>query len=182
MKVSVHQNTLNFSNTPIQHVLSNKFPETLRITNRPLSILPIISKIFKKLMCKQLLNHFDNIFSKSECGFRKGFRTQHCLLLIIDKWKKAVDSNKAFGGILTDLSEAFDCICHDLLVAKLHVHGLSLPALKMIQDYLLNWKQRTKIGSSYSTWENIISGVPQGSIFQHVFMGLIFGTWKLLLC
>ena len=47
-----------------------------------------------------------------------------------------------FGTILTDLSEAFDCICHDLFVAKLHTHGLSLPALKMIQDYLLNRKQR----------------------------------------
>ena len=78
--------------------------------------------------------------------------------------EKAVDSNKVFGAILTDLSKAFDFICHDLLVAKLHAYGLSLPALKMIQDYLLNRKQRTKIGSSYSTWENIISGVPQGSI------------------
>ena len=80
-----------------------------------------------------------------------------------NRWKKAVDSNKVFGAILTDLSKAFDCICHDLLVAKLHAYGLSLPALKMIQDYLLNRKQRTKIGSSYSTWDNI-SVVPQGSI------------------
>ena len=83
---------------------------------------------------------------------------------MIDKWKKAVDNNKAFGALLTDLSKAFDCICHDLLVAKLHAYGLSLPDLKMIQDYLLNWKQRTKIGSSYSTYENITSDVPQGSI------------------
>ena len=83
---------------------------------------------------------------------------------MIDKWKKAVENNKVFGAILTDLSKAFDSICHDLLVAKLHAYGLSLPALKMIQDYLLNRKQRTKVGSSYSSWENIISGVPQGSI------------------
>ena len=73
-------------------------------------------------------------------------------------------SNKTFGAFLTDLSKAFDCICHDLLVTKLHAYGLSLPALKMIQDHLLNRKQRTKIGSSNSTWENIISGVLQGSI------------------
>ena len=56
---------------------------------------------------------------------------------MIDKWEKAVDNNKLFGAILTDLSKAFDCICHDLLVAKLHAYRLSLPALKMIQDYLL---------------------------------------------
>ena len=83
---------------------------------------------------------------------------------MIDKWKNAVNNNKAFGALLTDLSKAFDCICHDLLVAKLHAYGLSLPALKMIQDYLLNRKQRTKIRSSYSTRESIISGVPQGPI------------------
>ena len=61
--------------------------------------------------------------------------------------KKAVNDNKAFGALLTDLSKALDCICHDLLVAKLHAYVLSLPALKMIQDYLLNQKQRTKIRS-----------------------------------
>ena len=72
-------------------------------------------------MCKQLSDHFDNIFSKFQCGFRKGFGAQHCLLLMIDIWTKAVDSNKVFGVILTDLSKAFDCICHDLFVAKLHV-------------------------------------------------------------
>ena len=131
---------------------------------RPISIPPIISKIFEKLICRQLSNHFDNILSKFQCGFRKGYSLQHCLLLMIDKWKKAVDNNKVFGALLTDLSKAFDCICHDLLVAKLNAYGLSLPALKMIQDYLQNRKQRTKIGSSYSSWEGITSGIPQGSI------------------
>ena len=65
-----------------------------------------------------------------------------------NRWKKAVDSDKDFGAIFTDLSKAFDCICYDLLVAKIHAYGLSLPDLKMIQDYLLNQKQRTKMGSS----------------------------------
>ena len=83
---------------------------------------------------------------------------------MIDRWKKAVNSNEVFGAILTDLSKSFECIFHNLLVAKLHAYGLSLPALEMIQDYLLNQKQRTKIGFSCSTWKNIISGVPQGLI------------------
>ena len=60
---------------------------------------------------------------------------------MIDKWRKAVGNNKAFGALLTDLWKAFDCICHDLLITELHTYGLSLPALKMIQDYLLNRKQ-----------------------------------------
>ena len=117
-------------------------PRYQKDNHRPISILPIISKIFEKLICRQLSNHFDNILSKFQCGFRKGYSPQDCLLLMIDKWKKAVDNNKVFGALLTDLSKAFDCICHDLLVAKLNAYGLSFPALKMIQDYLQ--KQRTK--------------------------------------
>ena len=160
-------------------ICASKFPASFKLVNitpvvkqasrnqkenyRPISILPIITKIFERLTCRQLLSHFDNILSKFQCGFWKGYSPQHCLLLIIDKWKEAVDK-KVFGALLTDLSKAFDCICHDLLVAKLNAYGLSLPALKMIQDYLQNRKQRTKIGSSYSSWEDITSEIPQGSI------------------
>ena len=98
-------------------------------------------------MWKQLSSHFDNIFSKFQCGFRKEFAMQDCLLLMIDKWKKTVDSNNAFGVILRDLLNAFDFICHDLLVSILHAQGFSLSALKMVQGYLVNRKQRTKMGS-----------------------------------
>ena len=83
---------------------------------------------------------------------------------MIDKWKKAVDNHKVSGAVLTNLSKAFDCICHDLLIAKLNTYELSLPALKLIPDYLQNRKQRTKIGSIYIDWEDIISGIPKGSI------------------
>ena len=83
---------------------------------------------------------------------------------MLEKWKRAVDNNKVFGALLTDLSKAFDCISHDLLIANLNAYGLSLSALKVVHSYLQNRKQRTKIGSSYSLWEEIVSGVPQGSI------------------
>ena len=74
---------------------------------RPIRILPIISKIFEKLICRQLSNHFDNILWKFQCGFRKGHSPQHGLLLLIDKWEKANDNNKVFCALLTDLSKAF---------------------------------------------------------------------------
>ena len=83
---------------------------------------------------------------------------------MLEKWKRVVDNNKVFGALLTDLSKVFDCISHDLLIAKLNAYGLSLSALKLVHSYLQNRKQRTKIGSSYSLWEEIVSGVPQGSI------------------
>ena len=90
----------------------------------------------EKLMCRQLSNYFDNILSKFQCRFKKGYSPQHSLLLVIDKLKKAVDSNKVSGAVLTDLSKASDCICHDLFIIKLNVYGLSLPVLKLIKDYL----------------------------------------------
>ena len=81
-----------------------------------------------------------------------------------EKRKKSVDKGKAFAAILTDLSKAFDCLPDDLIIAKLNAYGFSLSAAKLMQSYLCNRKQRTKINTAYSSWEEILFGVPQGSI------------------
>ena len=62
---------------------------------------------------------------------------------MLEKWKHAVDNKKVFGVILTDLSKAFDCICQDLLIAKLNSYGLSVPALKLVSAKLTS-KPQTK--------------------------------------
>ena len=61
-------------------------------------------------LSRQLSEIFDNILSKFECGFRKGYGTQHCLLLMLEIWKGVTDNNKALGALLTDLSKAFDSL------------------------------------------------------------------------
>ena len=83
---------------------------------------------------------------------------------MLEKWKSAVDKGKSFGALLTDLSEAFDCLSHELLLAKLHACGFSIAALRLIHSYLADRRQRTKINMSNSSWEEIVFGVPQGSI------------------
>ena len=85
---------------------------------------------------------------------------------MLEKRKRAVDNNKVFEALLTALSKAFDCMSHVLLIVKLKASGLSLSTLKLMHSYLQNCKQRTKIGSSYSLWEEIVSGVPQGSVLR----------------
>ena len=83
---------------------------------------------------------------------------------MLEKWKRAVDNGKVFGILLTDLSNTFDCLSHELLLVKLHAYGFSISALRLIYSYLANRKQRTKINTSYSSLEEILFGVPQGSI------------------
>ena len=149
-----------------------KFPNCLKLANitpvfkkgacrsknnyRPVSILPVFSKIFERLLSREPLEFFDNILSKSECGFRKSYGTRNCLLLMFEIWKGTTDTNKAFGALLNDLWKAFDWLNHDLLIAKLHVYGLDIS----------NRKERTKVDSFYSSSEAILSGVPLGSILE----------------
>ena len=66
--------------------------------------------------------------------------------------------------MLADLLKTFDCLNHEILIAKLNPYGFSLPALKLVHDYLSDRKQRTRVNNSYSTWFEILFGVPQGSI------------------
>ena len=131
---------------------------------RPISILPCISKIYEKILYRQLYTYFDHILSVSQCGFRKGFSAQHCIIVMLEKWKKSVDKKGSSGVLLTDLSKAFDCLSHELLIAKLEAYGLSYSSLKFIDSYLRNRFQRVRVNSSYSKWSEILSGVPQGSI------------------
>ena len=83
---------------------------------------------------------------------------------MIEKWRESLDQGGAFGAVLTDLSKAFDCLPHGLLLAKLDAYGLDMASLKLLHSYLSNRKQRVRINDTYSSWSEILFGVPQGSI------------------
>ena len=73
-----------------------------------------------------------------QCGFRNGCSLQECLIALIEKWKSATDKEKSFRALLTDLSNVFDDLPHELSIAQLHVYDFSLAALRFVQSYLSN--------------------------------------------
>ena len=111
------------------------------------------------------LTLMESKLSSNLCGFRKGYSTQHALLNMINNWQKTLHSKGKVGAILMDLSKAFDCLPHDLLIAKLEAYGFGNKSLKFIMSYLFNRKHRVRIGSKFSDYLNLKTGVPQGSIW-----------------
>ena len=141
-----------------------KKEKSLKENYRPVSILSNISKIYEKLMFKQLYEYFEKFLLPSQCGFRKGFSVQHCLIIMIEKFKQMLDKGNQFGALFTDLSKAFDCLDPKLLIGKLNSYGVSLIANKLIYSYLNNRTQRIKINDTYSERFTTEYGVPQGSV------------------
>ena len=120
----------------------NKKKDATNVENyRPVSVLPSTSKIFERLLQTQIAEYISGKLSPYLCGYRKGYSAQHALISLIEHWRKALDSKGYAGAVLMDLSKAFDCINHNLLIAKLHAYGFSLQSLKLIKSYLPNRKQ-----------------------------------------
>ena len=82
---------------------------------RPVSILPAMAKFFEKLLRYQLAIYFGDKLSKFQCGFRKGNSAQLYLIVMLEKWKQAMDKWNSAGVILSDQSKAFDCLMHNLI-------------------------------------------------------------------
>ena len=139
-------------------------PTNTRTNFRPISVLPTVSKLFERILDKQIVAYITPFLSSLLCGFRKGYSAQHALVRLLEKFKISLDEGGKAGAVLMDLSKAFDCIRHDLLIAKLHAYGFSQEALTLINDYLTNRQQRVKVNGSFSSWKDLTRGVPQGSV------------------
>ena len=144
--------------------LFKKDDNTNKENYRPISILPSISKVFERLLFQQITSYVTDVLSPYLCGFRKGYSTKHALLRLLDQLNKNLDKKGKVGLLLMDLSKAFDCISHDLLIAKLHAYKFEKSSLKLIYSYLKGRHQRVHINGEYSSWKEILSGVPQGSV------------------
>ena len=137
---------------------------------RPISILPVLSKVYEKVILGQLINHINaqNIYNNIQSGFRKGHSTTTLLLKFRDDIQKAMNKHEITLSVLIDYSKAFDTINHELLLKKLVEFNFSNSTIKILMSYLTNRRQFVQIEDKSSKELPVHFGVPQGSILGPV--------------
>ena len=139
---------------------------------RPVTVLIAFSKIYESLLNDKLIEYLYELFNVFLCAFRKKYSCQSLLIKMIDDWKIALDKNHVVGAVFMDLSKAFGCLPHSLLIAKLHAYVFSISACELMADYLKRHKQRVKIGNCRIAWADLHKVVPQGSILGPVLFNI----------
>ena len=133
---------------------------------RPISLLPILSKLIEKTIHDQVQNHCTehNIFFAFQSGFRGKHSTDTCLTYLHDKILKGFDEGLLTGMIAIDLQKAFDTIDHEILLSKMPLFGFSNNTIKWFRSYLSNRTFHVSLSSYMSSAGKLVCGVPQGSI------------------
>ena len=117
---------------------------------RPVRLLPHFSKVFERIIYKQINTYMEDKISNFVTGFQKSNGTQNSLVIMLERWKPAIDNGEYISVMYMDLSKAFDTIKHDLLLAKLTNCGFSTSALSLLYTYLKNRKQKVVINNKTS--------------------------------
>jgi len=172
---------------PLVHIFNlsftqGKIPDSLKIAKvipiykkgdrslfsnyRPISVLPVFSKILEKLAYSRISSFLDKnqILTKHQFGFRKNRSTDLAIQTMVDTLHDVIENNDLMVGLFIDLSRAFDTISHDILLGKLDYYGIRGTPLNWLADYLKNRKQYVSYNNYNSSMANITIGVPQGSI------------------
>jgi hypothetical protein len=138
---------------------------------RPVSLLPVFSKIIEKIIYKRLYNYLceHNLLCKEQFGFRSNISTDSAIFDLLNSVLFSLDKKHFVGGLFCDLQKAFDCVNHKILLDKLKFYGVLGLEYRLIQSYLCNRFQRVKLrnkveGLTTSTWRKVEHGVPQGSV------------------
>ncbi len=187
IKTEIIKHVIHVLSNPLSHIFNlsfaeGTFPDDLKIakvtpifkkddpkyyTNyRPVSVLPMFSKILEKLTYNRLMKYINenNILYKHQFGFRNAYSTYMAMILLEDKITQAMDNGEYTLGLFLDFSKAFDTINHTILMSKLHHYGIRGISLDWFQSYMTNRSQSVTYNGYTSTTLPITCGVPQGSI------------------
>ena len=155
----------------VRHIF--KKDERTKVKNyQPVSLLNIFSKIHERFVYENLTPFVNTSLSEFISAYRKTYSTNHVLMRLIENWRKSLDQNRFVGEVLVDFSKAFDCIPHDLLIAKMHAYGFSSQRLTFFYSYLKRRTQSVKINNTHSVFEVLLLGVPQGSILGPIIFNI----------
>ena len=144
---------------------------------RPVSVLPIRSKIFERALADQLDDYFRALFHPFLSAYRKGYSCQSTLLALTEDWRQSLDGGHFVGAILMDLSKAFDCLPHRLLLEKLRAYNLAESAVSLLGSCLSDREQCVKIGNAQSASLPMCKGVPQGSIIGPLLFNIFINQY-----
>ena len=142
----------------------NKLDPLEKKNYRPGSLLPHVSKVFERIIYKHINTYTEEKISNYITGFRKSHGNQNSLVILLERWKQAIDKGEYISVMYMDLSKAFNTVNHDLLLAKLRAYGFSTSTLNLLCSYLKNRKQKVVINNKTSSSKVVTAGVPQGSI------------------
>ena len=134
---------------------------------RPISVIPVVSKVFEKIVYDQLYQYLNDnqLLSSCQSGFRSLRSTLTALLEATNSWSVNIDNGFLNGVVFIDLKKAFDTIDHEIILRKLSYFGVVQATAKWFQSYLSNRTQRCNVvNGNLSTASTVTCGVPQGSI------------------
>uniref|UniRef100_A0A8C1L0A4 Reverse transcriptase domain-containing protein n=1 Tax=Cyprinus carpio TaxID=7962 RepID=A0A8C1L0A4_CYPCA len=190
--IKTHSSTLI---KPITHLINlsirvGKFPQTWKtavitpilkagapdkVSNyRPISILPVLSKILEKIVAEQLVDHLENnlLIYPKQFAFRPGYSTEMANCYLSENIKSSLDKGNVVGAVFIDLKQAFDTVNHEVLLNKLSTFYFSKQAIAWFTSYLESREQCVKINAEYSTTRQSTMGIPQGSILGPLLFSL----------
>jgi hypothetical protein len=181
------KSAVNVVTEPLTHLFNlslsqSVFPDNLKIAKvipvfkggdpsdvnnyRPISVLPILSKLLERLVNNRLVEFFEKneLFSQIQHGFRSNTNTADAITELVNEIQNSLDKSKYTAGVFLDLKKAFDTVSHEVLLKKLDFYGIRGTSKNLIASYLNNRKQFVQISNTKSKTKIIKCGVPQGSI------------------
>ena len=195
LQVTLLQRNIQYLARPLcmlvnQSIMECSFPNALKVAYitpihktgckmnvknyRPVSILPVISKVIEKVVTTQMTEFLETnqLLSPSQYGFRRGYSTESACVHVTELLRDNIDRGGVVGAVFLDLRKAFDTVSHQRLLNKMVNFDFSAKTIKWIQSYLVNRTQCVRINNTNSTFKKYPKGVPQGSTISPILFSL----------